>query len=192
MDVGESETTDVDPLDYTAHLESSFYAQGYSSGLAHGHLHGIFEGRALGSEKAFEIWEEVGYYEGSAAFWLEILDGQGKEARALGHANQLLQLISTFPTVNPTPSTSSPPSRATDTAHTKAGPTTPDLATLLAQIRARYRLFSASLGIRPRLIASKDGQTPTDSRDEGDVEQARGLQRVDGPMKGVDTKQLNF
>lgn len=44
-----------------------FYDEGYASGHAHGKLHGLFEGRQLGLEKAWEIWEEVGFYEGFAA-----------------------------------------------------------------------------------------------------------------------------
>jgi hypothetical protein len=60
------------------HLPSfSFYASGYAEGFAHGALHGTFEGRALGKEKAFELWEEVGYYEGVAGFWKECLEANG-------------------------------------------------------------------------------------------------------------------
>ena len=62
-----------------------FYAQGYADGHAHGQLHGLFEGRELGREKGFELWEEVGYYEGTALFWMENIAGQsesrGKNAR---------------------------------------------------------------------------------------------------------------
>lgn len=52
---------------------ASFYASGFEGGHAHGALHGTFEGRALGKEKAFELWEEVGYYAGIAQFWLAVL-----------------------------------------------------------------------------------------------------------------------
>lgn len=44
-----------------------FYEKGYADGHAHGRLHGLFEGRALGAEKAWELWEELGFYEGFAA-----------------------------------------------------------------------------------------------------------------------------
>jgi hypothetical protein len=53
-----------------------FYTAGHDDGFAHGQLHGRFEGRALGQEKCFELWEEVGYYQGWAEFWLE--HGAGK------------------------------------------------------------------------------------------------------------------
>jgi hypothetical protein len=44
-------------------------------------LHGLFEGRELGKEKAFEIWEELGYYEGWAGLFMENLKSTGKEGR---------------------------------------------------------------------------------------------------------------
>lgn len=58
----------------TLHVfDCSFYQTGYQEGFDHGALHGIFEGRALGKEKGFELWEEVGFYEGVGEFWKEIL-----------------------------------------------------------------------------------------------------------------------
>ena len=60
----------------------SFYNSGYQEGFAHGALHGTFEGRALGKEKAFELWEEVGYYEGMGRFWKDIIEStQGEQAK---------------------------------------------------------------------------------------------------------------
>lgn len=35
----------------------------------HGRTHGLIEGRALGREKGYELWEEIGFYEGFAKFW---------------------------------------------------------------------------------------------------------------------------
>lgn len=64
---------------YLVNLEETFYQQGLASGLPHGHLHGLFEGRALGREKGWELWEEVGYYQGTATFWRAILQAQGKQ-----------------------------------------------------------------------------------------------------------------
>jgi hypothetical protein len=65
-----------------------FYAEGWQSGYDHGRLHGLFEGRELGREKGWEIWEEVGFYEGWAGFYLGMLSrkgvvegGRGKESR---------------------------------------------------------------------------------------------------------------
>lgn len=63
----------------------SFYTQGYQEGYDHGRLHGLFEGREIGKEKGYELWEEVGYYEGWAGFYLSQLgeggEAKGKEAR---------------------------------------------------------------------------------------------------------------
>ena len=55
-----------------------FYDQGYQDGFAHGHIHGLIEGRALGREKGFEMWEELGFYEGFALMWKTIIEQQSK------------------------------------------------------------------------------------------------------------------
>lgn len=59
-------------------IEDTFYQQGLDSGQPHGELHGLFEGRALGREKCWELWEEVGYYEGAARLWKTVLIAQEK------------------------------------------------------------------------------------------------------------------
>lgn len=58
-------------------LSYRFYDEGYQDGYAHGRIHGLIEGRALGREKGFEMWEELGFYEGFALMWGAILDKQG-------------------------------------------------------------------------------------------------------------------
>ncbi|OXG15463.1 hypothetical protein C366_04051 [Cryptococcus neoformans Tu401-1] len=205
-----------DPLEEAANLESTFYSEGYDSGHAHGRLHGLFEGRELGKEKAWELWEEVGYYEGWAEMWVELLgtkvasatqgrSRKGKEARALGHAQTLLELIKTFPITNPTPSYRSdrvPESAATeeDVSSPSSAPAT-DLASLLSLIRARYRLLCASLSVRPRLtsaviVEANPGSGAAAAASPGIVDDgqfAEGVvQGIEGPMKGVDTRQLRF
>jgi Essential protein Yae1, N terminal len=55
-----------------------FYDEGYQDGFSHGHIHGLIEGRALGREKGFEMWEELGFYEGFAKTWMTVLVKQGK------------------------------------------------------------------------------------------------------------------
>jgi predicted transposase YdaD len=69
----------TDALDSLNSLEQSFYDEGLQSGTPHGQLHGLFEGRSLGREKGWELWEEVGYYEGVAKLWCAVLKAQGKE-----------------------------------------------------------------------------------------------------------------
>ena len=44
-------------------------------GKQHGAIHGRIEGRELGRQKGFELWEELGFYEGFASFW-RALSGQ--------------------------------------------------------------------------------------------------------------------
>ncbi|KIY33723.1 hypothetical protein I305_03610 [Cryptococcus gattii E566] len=205
-----------DPLEKATNLESTFYSEGYDSGHAHGRLHGLFEGRELGKEKAWELWEEVGYYEGWAEMWIKLLgtkvtsttqtgSRKGKEARALGHAQTLLELIKTFPITNPTPSDESDPVTTSlaideDTSSPSSAPAT-DLASLLSLIRARYRLLCASLSVRPRLTSAMiAGANPgsgaaaaASSGIVGDEQFAAGVvQGIEGPMKGVDTRQLRF
>ena len=62
-----------------------FYNVGYEDGYKHGRLHGLIEGRALGAEKGFELWEELGFYEGAARFWTTIAttDASGTDACVL-------------------------------------------------------------------------------------------------------------
>jgi hypothetical protein len=55
-----------------------FYDAGYTDGFAHGRIHGLIEGRALGREKGFEIWEEIGFYEGFAITWQAIYAKHGQ------------------------------------------------------------------------------------------------------------------
>jgi len=59
-------------LEELVNLEQTFYTVGYEEGYAHGRLHGLIEGRALGAEEGFELWEELGFYEGAARLWMAI------------------------------------------------------------------------------------------------------------------------
>jgi hypothetical protein len=79
MKVDHPDDISNDVSTYLINLEESFYQSGMASGLPHGQLHGLFEGRALGREKAWEIWEEVGYYEGTALLYKAILLARSKE-----------------------------------------------------------------------------------------------------------------
>lgn len=57
--------------------EHSFFRQGYDTGFAHGEQHGRIEGGELGRKTGFEIWEELGFYEGQARFWSSALAAAG-------------------------------------------------------------------------------------------------------------------
>lgn len=59
-------------------LRPRFYDQGYEDGFAHGRIHGLIEGRALGREKGYEMFEELGFYEGFALTWKKIYESTGR------------------------------------------------------------------------------------------------------------------
>lgn len=186
MDGAHANGASEDVLDDLTNLESKFYDEGYADGFAHGALHGLYEGRALGQEKAYELWEEVGYYEGFARTYLDLLPPAGgpapRSSRALSHARQLLELIGSFPTSNPS---SAQGDTAPDTTSIAEGREEVDLPALLANIRARYRLLCSSLGVRGRLVAAPQ---PNGTSPDGGT----AVEGIEGPMKGVDTSQLKF
>lgn len=202
--------TDDDPLfDTLNSLEATHFAAGHAEGFAHGALHGTFEGRALGQEKAFELWEELGYMEGVARSWLEVMQamqhkeqGQGTpllatikppSARSRANAESLLGLIASFPTRNPS-STSSSSSSSDGIESTKAneeeGNEGPDLALLLERSRAKFRLLCAGLGVKARLMAAptaRSSSAPSAQEEEDSflgAEAAPG-QTSSGPSEGV-------
>ncbi|KAJ2937017.1 hypothetical protein H1R20_g77, partial [Candolleomyces eurysporus] len=150
----------MDDFDSLVNLEQTFFDEGYKDGFAHGRIHGLIEGRALGREKGFEMWEELGYYEGLAQTWKAYLSLQGTDdaaGRVLHHVNGLLDLISQFPLTNP--------STATDTS---SNGDELDILKLLRQIRSKHKLLCSSLGVRPRVHAA-DGSSA--SANEGNPEQ---------------------
>ena len=87
----------------------------------------------------------------------------------MNHAKVLIDLINQFPTQN-TPET-----------------VEIDLTTLVSNIRARYRLLCASLGVKPRLAAAPTTTVNGDGGGEGSM-----VEGVEGPIKGVDTSKLKF
>lgn len=110
------------------------------------------------------------------------------------HVATLRELIGHFPTTNPTPAPASS-ADASELGPAQTGASEPaaaeddngpDLAALMSQIRARYRLLCTGVGARPRLVAaSKDGT-------DGALPSAGVVEGIEGPMKGVDTRQLKF
>lgn len=67
--------------------------------------------------------------------------------RTVNHIRHLLDLISQFPRVNPSAS----------------GPSEVDIPKLFRQIRSRYKLLCATLGVRPTLRAADGSTIPPDS-----------------------------
>ncbi|KDR85901.1 hypothetical protein GALMADRAFT_52033 [Galerina marginata CBS 339.88] len=145
---------------------SRFYDSGYQDGFAHGRIHGLIEGRALGCEKGFEMWEELGFYEGFALTWRAILVKQTKQDdRPSQHIRNLLDLISQFPKVNPSTSPTTP----TDDTSSAPSPEV-DISKLLSQIRSRYKVLCSSLGVRPRLQSSSEAATLDSTQAQIDAE----------------------
>ncbi|KAJ9093852.1 hypothetical protein QFC21_006225 [Naganishia friedmannii] len=215
MDVDMDNTDIFDAVDSVNHLESTYYDQGYREGFEHGKLHGLFEGRELGQEKCFDWWEELGFIEGQAMFWkrLAVAQGSGRfdgkkiSTRTLKSIDQLLSLISSFPTVNPTPDTTHttiPPPPITPPAEPSPSPTptpTPeddplaepaaavpegDLAGLMTRIRAKYRLVCSLVGVKPRLTVrnTAEGDVMADTTATDVVQGSSGVERVVGGSSG--------
>lgn len=106
----------------------------------------------------------------------------------------LLRLIATFPTTNPTPTTT--PGKATVEEEIVVqvedkSAAEPDLSNLMSSIRARYRLLCTSVNVRPRLVAS-DKLGMDAANDQDDSSNSGVVEGIEGPMKGVDTRQLRF
>ncbi|GAA6007608.1 hypothetical protein JCM10207_006402 [Rhodosporidiobolus poonsookiae] len=147
------------PFDPLLSLEESFYQRGYASGLPHGELHGFIEGRELGREKAWEIWEEIGYAEGVGRLWKGVLQMNGKDSgRPAQSLEQLLALVDAFPTSNDSSSLTQPSSSpSSPSSPASAGDSTEaelDIPALLSALRGKYRTACASLGVRPRMVAA--------------------------------------
>ncbi|KAG8756959.1 hypothetical protein FRC11_004903 [Ceratobasidium sp. 423] len=162
-----------------AHLEESFYKTGHDDGFQHGRIHGLIEGRAMGREKGFEMWEELGFYEGFVGIWLRAAakPGSGIDERAIHHAEQLLSLISKFPMTNPPVAPQAEPQV--------------DIVRLYTQIRSRYKALCSTLGVRPRLVSS--GAIPSDPSSSGQNDELReGVQPSNRPMVGASAQSLAF
>ncbi|EJT98176.1 hypothetical protein DACRYDRAFT_111151 [Dacryopinax primogenitus] len=154
-------------LDDLGNLEQHFYNQGYHDGYQHGTIHGLIDGRQLGREKGFELWEEVGFYEGFTSTWSRLIslpstEGEGTRTRAAQSAQRLLALVARFPTTNPTPEPTPPGEEEHPDVLSDEHATVPlgeDMPALLARMRAQYRALCAALGVRPRMaVAGSAGE----------------------------------
>ncbi|THH12183.1 hypothetical protein EW146_g7797 [Bondarzewia mesenterica] len=160
-------------LEELVHVEQTFYDSGYADGFVHGRIHGLIEGRALGREKGFEMWEEVGFYEGFARTWIAL--------RALHHARHLLELTSRFPRSNPAPSSASADEGT-------------DITALQRQIRSRYKTLCATLGVRasPRAASAGDDNADDEGGAGGGEKRKRSVWKVEGPPVPKREQGLSF
>jgi len=169
-------------IESLVHLEQSFYDGGYEDGFAHGRIHGMIEGRALGREKGYEMFEELGFYEGFALTWKNIYESTGRsEDRAIHNIRALLDAIAQFPRTNP-------PSSAGSSESDRSAEV--DIPRLFRQIRARYKALCAILGVRPSLRAT--GGFQEDERSDSDVKH-KSVWEVDAIGKRMaGPKELSF
>lgn len=197
-------------LDLVNNLEESAYQDGFEQGHEHGQLHGTFEGRDLGRVKGFELWEEVGFYEGTARTWRRLIECSApadklsrKAAKQLQHLTALERLIANFPMTNKslegdedtaaTATLIAGDSNASDDVQDDAADddvSDMDMLTLLERIRARYRLTCSVLGIAPRgSLAASASTADQDAPDSGVQPGSRSV-LVGG--KVIDPTQLGY
>ncbi|CAD6580644.1 MAG: hypothetical protein CYPHOPRED_001323 [Cyphobasidiales sp. Tagirdzhanova-0007] len=128
-----SDHEEAEDLEALNQVEATFYKSGYEAGFQHGQAHGVFDGRALGQEKGFEIWEEIGYYLGQAKFCEAVARTDPAKQRGLHHVEQLVALIDRFPSFNDS-------SKRQDDQ---------DMELMLQNIRSKYRILCSSFGRVP-------------------------------------------
>jgi hypothetical protein len=155
-------------LDQLSNLEETAYKQGLAEGQAHGSLHGLFEGRQLGTLKGFEVWQEIGYMQGMARFWLQSMSTASisrKQTKQVQQLESLLKLIDTIPREN--------------------GEEV-DLFGLMEKLRARYKLVCSSLGLTPL----QDQLDKQGDKDASASDPSSRLVKING--RSVDPDKLNF
>jgi hypothetical protein len=105
----------------------------------------------------------------------------------MGHIKHLLDLIDTFPRVNP--------SSAAAAAAGVAGTPEVDIPKLFRQIRGRYKVLCASLGVRPTLRASAEaeGGEQADEAEGGEVKNTRTrVWKIEGERTRTVEEGLSF
>ncbi|KAK4046288.1 hypothetical protein OIV83_006162 [Microbotryomycetes sp. JL201] len=134
-----------DELQDLMSLEQRFYQNGVHAGRPHGELHGLFEGRALGRDKAWDMWTEIGHYEGTGRLLMAMLMLQeAKDSRPATVLQQMLALIESIPLTNDS------------TAAVESSGSLVDIMAQLTAARSKYRTACASLGVRPRLATATE------------------------------------
>jgi hypothetical protein len=170
-------TKELLDLDQLSNLEETAYNEGFSAGQSHGKLHGLFEGRELGTLKGFEVWEEIGYIQGMATFWLRTLPAETitsttssttktrKQSKQIQQVESLLDMITTLPMEN-----------REDV----------NLFGIMEKIRAKYKLLCFTLAISPAEVAPVQDQGAA----SGDNSEPGRMVKIHG--RSVDTSKLNF
>ncbi|POY73788.1 hypothetical protein BMF94_3328 [Rhodotorula taiwanensis] len=159
-------TTVAGSFDDLLSLEQQFYQSGFDSGFPHGQLHGVFEGRELGRDKSWELWEELGYYDGTAKLWTAILDrAPHHSATTTNHhhssrGKQALEAIQTLVSAFPASNDSSSLHQQQPESEPAAAGADVDISAQLGALRSKYRTSCALVGMRPRMTVSSGGEGP--------------------------------
>ncbi|TRM66237.1 copper amine oxidase [Schizophyllum amplum] len=180
--------SDAFDLEALVHVEQDFYDSGYKDGHDHGRIHGLIEGRALGREKGFEMWEELGFYQGFAMMWQSIYTLQGRtdecvvSVKGAAPVTELLRQPRDAPHQAPLEPHCAVPRVNPSSADASSEL---DIPKLFRQIRSRYKALCATLGVRPSLRASTDGEAAEgDASPTGDMEKSPG-KSSGGPVWSV-------
>jgi len=122
------------------------------------------------------MWEEVGFYEGFARMWKAVYQREASaESRASHNIKLLLDLIAQFPVVNPSAS----------------APSDLDLSKLLSQIRSRYKMLCATVGVKPSLRASNVRAEASDADTDREPKGSKPLWKLDN-IGGSKAEELSF
>ncbi|KAJ3037235.1 hypothetical protein HDV00_001867 [Rhizophlyctis rosea] len=124
-----SQPTSAADIENLVHLETMFEELGREDGIRDGFHSGAVQGRVSGVERGFQLAREAGFYGGVAMLWL-LAAKRGMVALSARSSKNLQSLQSQ--------STSFPLQNSTNP---EADPTV-----ALDQLRARYKLTSASMG----------------------------------------------
>ncbi|KAF8531454.1 hypothetical protein JB92DRAFT_2803441 [Gautieria morchelliformis] len=184
MSPSETSSSVID-LEGLLHIEQTFFDAGYEDGHAHGRIHGQIEGRALGREKGFELWEEIGFYEGFAKLWQAVCrTNEGMEHTTKSHLRHLLELISQFPRVNPS---------ALLQDRGGADDAELDVTELLSKIRGRYKALCATLNVKLRLhVVGSSAPSAPIADDVGDVSEIQPVWKLDGQRVQTSPGEMSF
>lgn len=176
------------------------FHDGYRDGFAQGQTFGHAEGRQLGREKGFDVWVELGYYEGTVAifqrkFQDEQTAGQSlcvcptnsstrKAQKQAQQLDSLAALLQDMPRKNES-------ARLAEDAQ-DGDSDKPDLAQLMERIRARFRLVCKSLqfdALVPSFTAGGSAAAASSGADD-DASTSAKLTKVAGRM--IDVQQLTY
>jgi hypothetical protein len=124
---GDTEEDDI--FGSVVFMDSDFADDGRKMGRRVSEAQGVQEAERLGKVKGNEVGSEVGFIQGCCIVW-DVLRKRGSisNKRALSHLEKILQMLETFPI---------------------SEPLTEDIVEQMVKIRAKFKLLSTLIGVRP-------------------------------------------